>query len=373
MYFNQKIFLKILKETYISQEYNLLHAAYTSLLITLFFVARSIIKVSQSADKILFSQYQKQTITAPIFITGNPRSGTTFLHYLLANDPQLTTTKLYQTIFPSISFYRLFQGTERLKPLFADLINWLNNKSFKGWQGIHKTQLDEVEEDETIFVWAMLTPVLFLMFPFAQLFQENELTCVDNLSEETRQQLMSYYQDYLQRHLYATGSDKTLLIKNTTSTGRLRSMIQTLPDMRIIHLIRHPYQAIPSLLSMYAAPWHTLVPQTQNNNQAYYNLAQLYANYYRIRMEIFQEFNKDLLIEIAYEDFRRDPLNIIKQIYAKFNLTMKQPFQDKLEEQLKQNVTYQSSHKYSLEKFGLNEKMIYEMMEDVFEFYGFKA
>ncbi|MBR8828581.1 MAG: sulfotransferase [Gomphosphaeria aponina SAG 52.96 = DSM 107014] len=369
MYFSKQTLLKILKATYISQEYNLLHAAYTSLLITLFFGVRTLIKVSQTADKILFSQYQNQKITAPLFITGNPRSGTTFLHHLLANDPQLTTTKLYQTIFPSISFYRLFQSTERLKPLFADI----DNKIFKGWQGIHKTQLDEVEEDETIFVWAMLTPVIFLMFPFAQLFQENELTWVDNLGEETRQQLMTYYQDFLKRHLYATGSDKTLLIKNTTSTGRLRSMIQTLPDMRIIHLIRHPYQAIPSLLSMYAAPWQTLVPQTKNNNQAYYNLAQLYANYYRSRMEIFNEFNKDLLIEIAYEDFRREPLMTIKQIYDKFDLTMEQTFQDKLEEKLKQNAGYQSYHRYSLDKFGLNEKMIYEMMEDVFEFYGFQS
>ena len=51
----------------------------------------------------------------PIFVLGHWRSGTTFLQSLLALDPHLTTSNLYQSLFPDV-----FLLTEaRCKP-------WLN-------------------------------------------------------------------------------------------------------------------------------------------------------------------------------------------------------------------------------------------------------
>jgi hypothetical protein len=369
MYFHFSTLQKVLKESYFSQNRNLTHAAYVTLFISLFFPVRTFVLVGQLLDNIIYPSYQKQPITKPILITGNPRSGTTFLHRLLANDTQFSSTKLYHTIFPSVSCYRLFDAIE--KPLNR-LMKWLDRRSFDGWQGIHKTELNGYEEDETFFVWSLLTPVISLLFPFP-----NELTTatwVDQLPQKDRYQLMTYYQNCLKRHLYATGTDKILLTKNTTCTGRLATLLDSLPDTKVIHLIRHPYEAIPSLLSMYAVPWQKFAPQTRKNTDSYQSLAQLYAEYYRRRMQLFQQMkyhNSSNLIEISYQELVNNPFTAVEKIYQKFGLEMSPFFQKKLEQETQLNVRYQSGHHYSLEQFGLSQQQLYDMMPDVFEFYGF--
>src|SRR5262249_10872539 len=42
----------------------------------------------------------EQRIDQPIFITGVPRSGTTYLHHLLANDPANRIPRIWQLIHP---------------------------------------------------------------------------------------------------------------------------------------------------------------------------------------------------------------------------------------------------------------------------------
>jgi LPS sulfotransferase NodH len=329
MYFHSPTLQKALQESYFSPKQNLTHAAYVTLFVSLFFPVRTLVLAGQLLDNIIFPSYQKQAIIKPILITGNPRSGTTFLHRLLANDPQFSSTKLYHTIFPSVSFYRLFDSIE--KPLNR-LMEWLDKRSFAGWQGIHKTELNGYEEDETFFVWSLLTPVISLLFPFPE--QLKTATWVDQLSPKDRDQLMSYYQNCLKRHLYATGTNKTLLTKNTTCTGRLATMLDALPDTRVIHLIRHPYQAIPSLLSMYAVPWRKFAPQTRNKADSYESLARLYAEYYRRRMQLFQEMsdnNSPNLIEISYQELVNNPFTTVEKIYQKFELEMNHLFSRKVE------------------------------------------
>ncbi|MGK7933977.1 MAG: sulfotransferase [Microcystaceae cyanobacterium] len=369
MYFHSLTLQKALKESYFSPNRTLSHSAYVTLFISLFFPVRTLVLGGQLLDNLLYPSYQQQEIIKPILITGNPRSGTTFLHRLLAKDCQFSSTKLYHTIFPSVSFYRLFDIIE--KPLNS-LMTWLDKRSFGGWQGIHKTELNGYEEDETLFVWSLLTPVISLLFPFPK--QLETATWVDKLPQQNRDQLMGYYQNCLKRHLYAEGTNKTLLTKNTTCTGRLASMLEQFPDTRVIHLIRHPYQAIPSLLSMYAVPWRKFAPQTKKTVDSYESLARLYADYYRYRMQLFQVMgnqNSANLTEISYQKLVNDPLTTVETIYQKFGLEMSPVFRDKIKQETQLNVRYQSHHHYSLEQFGLSQQQIYEMMPDVFEFYGF--
>ena len=55
-------------------------------------------------DEILFRGYRDIEIRQPTFVLGVPRSGTTFLHRLLAHDPQFTTFSTWECFFaPSIS------------------------------------------------------------------------------------------------------------------------------------------------------------------------------------------------------------------------------------------------------------------------------
>ncbi|MEO0537392.1 MAG: sulfotransferase [Cyanobacteria bacterium P01_A01_bin.123] len=373
MYFNVRSLCSAVKATFSWRHFHPVHAGFVVVLLTLFFVLRTVVQVMRWCDWLIYPRFRQVRIKAPIYILGNPRSGTTYLHRLMALDQQFTSTKLYQTIFPAVVFYKMIVGLQRLDrylgyPL-GRLVSWLDRTGFRGWQGIHNTQLGQAEEDEQLFVYAALSPVMFLLFPFPEALESASF--VDRLPRKVRQRLMAYYQDCLQRHLYAEGIDKTLLTKNTTMAGRLQATRELLPDLRVIHLVRHTYDAIPSFLSMNRAAWHHFVPQTKRNHDSSRAVARVYCNYFRRYWEFRENLPANQAIEVRYEDLIDDPKGTIERIYATLGLTMTETYAQTLAKTVVQTKQYQSAHRYSLEEFGLSKQDIYAELSDMFEACGF--
>lgn len=541
--------------TFSRQHFHPLHCLFVIIITFLFLLQLLFVHSFRFLDRIFFSDYRKIVIRRPILITGNPRSGTTFLHRLLSTNRTFTSTKLFHTIFPSISLYFLIDLIasidRRLCHVIACIVRRVERNAFNGWEGIHHTRLDDYEEDETLFVYRLLSPVVGLLFPYTDYTYVPSY--VDRLHAHVRDALMSYYRDCLQRHMYACGSrfvqmsktrarengvvidvggsssssdggiggsgvnknlfvrseedndeetvllpQKTMLIKNTTNAGRLQSTLNAFPDMAVVHVVRHPYDCIPSLLSMYDASWSILVPQTQcfqsvkksneddeiivtnttastygtnendsvsvididsdidkeivdhinntvieyqngkykknrpntntknslatdigtihnnnnnnsnnrnnkpmylkdtsdikddnnhdnnkvnsndinsdNNNECYRMLASLYCDYYRARMHTLTGVTeRSRVLEITYEQLVSDPYRSIVSICERFAIDMSECDRRALIEQIDRSRRYKSEHVYSLERFGLTKRFIYERMPDVFEHYGFRV
>jgi len=373
MYFYYPILLKALRLTFSRRYFSVRHACFVSIFTVLFLLLRGFVWIVRLVDQVFFRGYRKQTIKNPIYIVGNPRSGTTFMHRLISHDRQFSYIRLYHTIFPAVTFYRAFAGLGRLDRIFGSpltrLLNIISHKGFKGWDKIHKTGPKEAESDEMLFVYAMLSPLLGLLFPF--LGKLEEAAFADRIPAEERRRLMAYYKDCLQRHMYATGPNKILLEKVALIAGRLGSILEAFPDIRIVHLIRHPYQCIPSLVSMFYVPWTTLAPQVKPDSKECRDIAKMTFEYYRYILKLKKALPKDQFIDVYYEDLVADPEATVERIYHKFNLEMSAEYRTVLKEETEKARQYKSKHSYSLEEYGLTKEMVYEELKDVFEEYGF--
>lgn len=127
-------------------------------------------------DLLLFPRFRRVRVEAPVFVVGNFRSGTTFLHRLLAADRErFTSMKMWEVLFaPSITQRRLVVGLVRLdrwlgRPI-PRFIRWMESR----WQQanvMHEVSLAEPEEDEylCLHIWSALTIGLSsgLLDPFA--------------------------------------------------------------------------------------------------------------------------------------------------------------------------------------------------------------
>ena len=324
-------------------------------------------------DEIFFRGYRKRKITAPVYILANPRSGTTYLHRLMATDPRFTTLKMYEMAFPSITQQRLLRGIgvidARLGRPIGRCLDRFEARIFRFWQGIHPMGFKEAEEDEGLFSFTFYTVLVYLLFPFPD--RLGDLEFPERLPEKTQRALMKFYERCLQRHLYLAGGEKRFLSKNVLFAGRMRSLMAAFPDARIIYLVRHPYEAIPSFVSLALTFWRIHTPDMEERSDEAHAIARLAIAYYRAMLDLRKELPPEAMLVVRYDDLVRDPLGTVERIYRHLGIDLPGEIKTKLSAEVRRRSGYRSRHTYDLEKYGISPREIDEALSDLFEEFGF--
>jgi len=326
-------------------------------------------------DEVLFPSYRKVAIKKPLFIIANPRSGTTFLHRLLSLDSnRFTSPFLYHTIFPSVTLFKIIDVLGAVdqkigRPLFK-FFNWLDGIFFKGWEQIHPMGFNQTEEDEGIFIFTLITPAIHMLCPYNKGLEY--LVLADAMPEKSRRKWMAFYKNTLQRIVYITGRQKVFLSKNVLNTGRFKSFLEIFPDARIVYLVRHPYNAIPSFCSMFSAAWKAHSPEISDSNVLTQNWGEMAIKFYNYFDAFLEKLPKEQHITIAFDDLRADPLKVIEEIYEHFNINMDEAFVSRLKFATQNQNKYQSKHSYTLEQYGFTKEEVQAKLPVIFEKYGFE-
>ena len=332
--------------------------------------------IGRLLDELLFPEYRDTPLRPPVIITANPRSGTTFLYGLLGNDDEsFVRVRLYHSLFPSVTLCRVFDffaWADRAAggPL-AGMIRRLDRVCFGGWAGMHAMGLERPEEDEALFLFCFATPALYMLFPF---FREvPELAFADRLPEWKREAIARYYESSLRRILYATGgADRTLLLKSVLFTGRMKMLLGVFPGARIVHLVRHPYEALPSAIDMFSSFWHVHSPEIGDISEESREWAQLYVGYYKYFHENRKLLDGSTMVSVRYPDLKEDPAGTVKRIYRTFGMTPGPGVIDRIEKDTARNHDYRSNHDCRLEDYGLDRRWVYDELKEIFEEYGFE-
>jgi len=311
-----------------------------------------------------------------VFIVGAPRSGTTFMQNLMSLDSErFTHFKLYQTIFPAVVFERGFallgRLDARLGGVLARLSSRIEKHYFGAWDDMHRLAFDRPEEDEGLLVYTLMTESLYLLFPYVAELPDTGFP--DRLPRRSRRRLMRYFESCLKRHLYATGPEKTLLSKSTSFAGRIESMLETFPDARVVHLVRHPDECIPSHVSVFYPAWQAHSPEIAKDSPESRAYAQLAVDWYRNMFDKRHKFSEDRYICLRYDDLVEDPERAVARVYAHFDLEMGDGFRERLRTAARKAGSRERKHAYTLEEFGLDKAWIRERLGDVLEAYGFDA
>jgi hypothetical protein len=160
-------------------------------------------------DDIFFPGHKTQVIEKPLFIIGNLRSGSTFLHRLLSRDTvaftSLTTWDIYLT--PSVTQKKITKFFSKLDHKLGGHIHRLLHAFDERTLGrlkIHRISFFQPEEDENILLHIWDSFWVSFMFPFMD-EMPNYQHFDEALSPERRRRIMKFYKSMLQRHMYATG------------------------------------------------------------------------------------------------------------------------------------------------------------------------
>ncbi|MCA8995964.1 MAG: sulfotransferase [Planctomycetaceae bacterium] len=308
-------------------------------------------------DLLIFPRLKKQKVESPIFIIGTPRSGTTLLHRLISEcHPNAVTTPLWQTLFPSLTQQRIIRGVDTfdrvcLKGWFRRYLVKFENALFRGWEGIHSTGFEAIEECEAVWLLAMSSPAIYLLVPYIDKLPEIQF--LDHESGRRKQTLTKYYRGFLQRQMYGTRRGQFYLGKNVFFLGRLAALMEEFPDARFVHVVRDPAQSIPSSVSMFTKPWNIHSPDLVHDKKHYRQMAEIFCHDDRHLVDIYDQFPGRILT-VQYHDLIQSPRDVVCDISEKLGIGISPDSIPSLERQDKEQQHYTSKHRYSLEEFGLD-------------------
>jgi omega-hydroxy-beta-dihydromenaquinone-9 sulfotransferase len=327
-------------------------------------------------DELLYPGFRKERIKQPVFIIGNPRSGTTFLHRLLAQDQHnFASIRLWEILFaPSVTQRKFAQTVatldRRLGGLLHRIVVWFDRNFVRASNAMHRMSLLIPEEDEYFLIHQGATIIAGLFFGFPKaaypfVFFDTRLSRLE------KRKVMRFYRHCLQRHIHAHGEQRRILSKNPFFTPKVDALYKTFPDAKIIYLARNPLQVVPSYASL-SAHWLRLLAEPKERNPQPEYILRSTQHWYRYPVERLEQAPEESRIFVNFHEMVANPEKVVTGIYQHFGLEIDARFAAVLKLETKRAREHKSNHVYSLGEVGFTREQILSTYSDVFDRWGFE-
>lgn len=321
-------------------------------------------------DPILFPALRRTDVRAPVFSVGHARSGTTYLHRLMAADSRFSYFLLYEMFFPSLLEKKVLRLVLRVDQRLLGgrlrrRIDAWDERKFGRTQGMHESGLFAPEEDDFVLTSSCCSGFWMVLFPY---MGELDFYHVDRWPDRKRRRAMAFYKECLRRQLALNGPGKTHLSKNPGFCGRVESLVETFPDARFIVPVRNPYETIPSLLKLLHTSWSMRKRDEQLIRESLRVLAEYSFHNYLHPLEVLDAHPEVTRVLVDYRDLVTDPQRTVREIYAAIGLDVTPEFAAALGQA--HGRPYVSTHSYSLEEYGLDGAEIRTRLARLFDEFG---
>ena len=247
----------------------------------------------------------------PIFVMGHWRTGTTFLHDLLACDPNLAYPTTFECFFP-----HHFLLTEETLPKVMKVLLPKKRPQDDVPVGFDRPQ----EEEFGMMMLGQGTPYLTHAWPRLGP-ADSEYLDFKGVSEADKKTWADAYMWFYRRLVLKHGG-KPLVMKSPANAARLKLLTKLFPDARFIYLARNPLKVFPSTVKL----WRALYSTQGLHNPPYLEpwLDDYVLDMFQRLTESYEEdrhlIPKDRLVELRYEDLVKDPLATMRDLYARLDI-----------------------------------------------------
>lgn len=327
---------------------------------------------SRAADHLLYPGFRKQTIDRPIFILGNPRSGTTFLHRFLLESQQLCAFELWEMLMPAISFRRSFDG-------LIDKLASLSPAKYHN-SAAHETGLRDIETDDAMAFFNFMDGGFLWSYYLAWedrwgSEQSKRYFEPRRYGNGASERVIRYLESCWRRNLFLKKKPR-ILVKSSLFTLEVESLLERYPDCKLLYAVRDPLQSIPSGLNMITEvlenAYGMLSRAPEERRQRYLeNLYQAACQTYRSFYELHQSGAipaKNLCV-VPFPKLMNELEPTITELVEFLELDPPNAFWESLAARARKQRAYRSGHAYSLDKFGLSEQRIRSDLAFVYQNY----
>jgi hypothetical protein len=332
---------------------------------------REVIRLSMWLDNLFFPAWKRKTVDRPVFIIGHPRSGTTMLQRSLTSSGDFVIFRLWELLFPSLTARKI------VGPIIDRMIRAGKDVLMPKSVG-HLAALGEVDEEDFLFLFHALTqfypPLTGLAFSAKDF---GDIVFCDDLPVSLRRASMAWLDGCLRRQMLYTGRQR-VVAKMNYSALRVRTLLETYPDARIVYLVRSPFDTIPSHLSLHQnVCYHQwgkdrIPPAVLNRyiQRRYKHNVSLYR--YIEDLLVAGDLPESRMITVRYDDMMRDLEGVVGRVASFCDLNLSDALRSSIAVQAEIQRGYKREHhNLTMEEFGLTSADVLGDLSFIFDRYGF--
>ena len=295
-----------------------------------------------------------QKIRRPVFITGLPRTGTTILYELIAQDASLRSPSSWEVTKPippprkiSYASDTRIAGVERMLSLAEKLS--------PGFRAIHA--IGAKLPQECVYILASH----FISEQFGYMYN------IPNYRSWALDQDMTasyrWHANFLQ-HLQVNFGAAPWVLKAPAHLAYLKYLVAQYPDAAIVWTHRRPLDAISSFSSLVCTLQSgfsdTIDPMTIGEHEA-----QHFSKIVTTGMSDRNALTHHQIFDVSFSALCSDPISVIKSLYEYFGMPLSREAENRMQEYLTQHPRHlHGEHTYSPGHFGLGEAREGELYPD---------
>jgi hypothetical protein len=254
-------------------------------------------------------------ISRPIFITGMPRSGSTFLHELMAEDPDNRVPRVWEVMFPIAPRHAGHGGRDSRVRKTASCLWWYRRLAPRA-DAVHPLRAWTPHECVAIHSHTLLSEefVTTCHVPGYEAFLR-----ASNLGPA-----YTFQRRFLQ-HLQSGGPLKRWVLKSPDHVFGLEAIFSVFPDAQIIQTHRNPLEVLRSLNQLNDVVRRVFARPADQAQSDAREAQVLEANMERfIRFRDHHPSLADRFIDVNYPELVAAPLETARRIYEKLEIPFTQ-------------------------------------------------
>jgi hypothetical protein len=309
---------------------------------------------------------QAQALTAPVkrplFVLGLPRTGTSALHDLLAEDPRHQVLEYFMAASPRPrTLVPVTADDPRLVAARRELDGMYSLDP--GLRALHDMRADGPEECRHLFRHHFTDDTF------------DSMAAVPGYTAWFRAQSMAPAYDWHRLALalvQSTAPDRRWVLKYPAHLRNLAELFRVYPDACVVQTHRDPLEVLPSLCTLVYRLRSLYSDHVDPHAVGRWQL-EMWAHILEQSMAFRSRHDAAQFHDVYFADFQRDPVATIRSIHSHFGDTLDEASADRIR-------VYRAAHPpgrygrqvYRLEDFGLTQDMVRERYSEYREAFGFR-
>jgi hypothetical protein len=294
-------------------------------------------------ERVRNPRVEQQRVTAPVFIVGLPRTGTTHLHGLMSQDPANRAPSTWEVMYPAT---RSSQpgAIERARARTLNRLGWAKRLA-PDFMRIHPIAPDLPQE--CIAIGAQV-------FMSIQFHTTHNVPSYEDWFERTSQDLGYGFHHRFLQHLQAERPGTRWVLKAPGHLFGLEALLKRYPDARIVQTHRDPLRVVASMASH-----ATVLRRAFSDNADPEQIAADWTGRWARALDTFLAVRDRApaaqFLDVNYDDIERSPLATIERVYDFLGWPLSAAARGAMEGFLAANPKNKHGvHRYTLEQYGLD-------------------